>query len=150
MTKSPAESADWTEPVGYWQLISTNRNFRLVWMGDIVSFFGDWFNTIAMYAIVERLTGSPFALGLVFVTKMLPMGLASPVAGLIADRFNRRRLMIFANLVRAVVVLGFLLVRDASDLPILYTLAVLQVAIGSVFIPAGVPRSPTSPHRASW
>jgi MFS family permease len=123
-------------PVGYWQLIRTNRNFRLLWFGDVVSFFGDWFNTIAMYAIVERLTGSPFALGLVFVTKMLPMGLASPVAGLIADRFNRRKLMITADMARAVVVLGFLLVKDAGDLPLLYTLAVLQVAIGSVFIPA--------------
>jgi MFS family permease len=124
------------EPVGYWTLIRSNRNFRLLWMGDVISFFGDWFNTIAMYAIVERLTGSPFALGLVFVTKMLPMGLASPVAGLIADRFNRRKLMIISDLARAVVVLGFLLVRDAGDLPLLYTLAVLQVAIGAVFIPA--------------
>jgi len=105
-------------------------------MGDVVSFFGDWFNTIAMYAIVERLTGSPFALGLVFVTKMLPMGLAAPVAGLIADRFNRRRLMIGADFSRAVVVLGFLLINDSGDLPLLYTLAVLQVVIGSVFIPA--------------
>jgi MFS family permease len=125
-----------SEHVGYWELIRSNRNFRLLWMGDVVSFFGDWFNTIAMYAIVERLTGSPFALGLVFVTKMLPMGLASPVAGLIADRFNRRRLMIFADFSRAIVVLGFLLIKDSGDLPLLYTLAVLQVAIGSVFIPA--------------
>lgn len=130
MAKTPAEH------VGYWELVRSNRNFRLLWMGDVVSFFGDWFNTIAMYAIVERLTGSPFALGLVFVTKMLPMGLASPVAGLIADRFNRRRLMILADFSRALVVLGFLLVRDTGDLPLLYTLAVLQVAIGSVFIPA--------------
>jgi len=123
-------------PVGYWELVRSNRNFRLLWMGNVVSFFGDWFNTIAMYAIVERLTDSPFALGLVFVTKMLPMGLAAPVAGLIADRFNRRRLMIAADFSRAVVVLGFLLINDSSDLPLLYILAVLQVAIGSVFIPA--------------
>jgi len=67
-------------------------------MGDVVSFFGDWFNTIALYSIVERLTDSPFALGLVFITKMLPMGLVSPIAGLIADRFNRRRLMIGADI----------------------------------------------------
>ena len=67
----------------------------------------------------------PNALGTVFICKMLPMGLASPVAGLLADRFNRRKLMIWADMARAVVVLGFLLVKDAGDIPLLYTLAVL-------------------------
>lgn len=105
-------------------------------MGDVVSFFGDWFNTIALYAIVERLTGSPFALGLVFITKLLPMGLASPIAGLIADRFDRRKLMIGADVIRAVIVLGFLFIESADDLPLLYTLAALQVIVGSVFFPA--------------
>ncbi|HEX9660303.1 MAG TPA: MFS transporter [Rhodothermales bacterium] len=125
-----------SKPVGYLDLIRSNRNFRLLWTGDVVSFFGDWFNTIALYAIVERLTGSPFALGLVFITKMLPMGLASPIAGLIADRFNRRRLMIGADIARAAIVLGFLFVNTAEDLPLLYLLAALQVVIGAVFLPA--------------
>ncbi len=104
--------------------------------GGVVSFFGDWFNTIALYAIVERLTGSPFALGLVFITKMLPMGLASPIAGLIADRVNRRKLMIVADISRAIIVLGFLTIETVGDLPLLYALAAVQIVISAAFIPA--------------
>lgn len=122
--------------VGYLALIRGNVNFRRLWLGSIVSLLGDWFNTIALYTIVERLTGSPFALGLVFITKMLPFALASPLAGLITDRFNRRRLMIVCDAIRAVIVLGFLLVRTPGDLWLLYTLITLQVVLGAVFIPA--------------
>ncbi|MCB1036471.1 MAG: MFS transporter [Acidobacteria bacterium] len=105
-------------------------------MGDIASLLGDWFNTIALYTLVTRLTGSPLALGLVFITKMLPFALASPLAGWIADRFDRRRLMIGADLARAIVVLGFLVVDEPSEVGLLYLLIALQVMIGAVFIPA--------------
>jgi len=107
-----------------------------LWLGDVASLLGDWLNTIALYTLVRELTGSSLALGLVFVTKMLPFALASPLAGLVTDRFNRRRLMIAADLARAVVVLGFLLVDEAREMPLLYTLTAVQVAIGAVFIPA--------------
>ena len=95
----------------YLALVRTNRNYRLLWSGAIASFLGDWFNTIALYVIVQRLTGSPLALGAVFITKMLPFAIASPLAGLLVDRFNRRRLMIVTDLLRALTVVGFLLVE---------------------------------------
>jgi len=122
--------------VGYVQLVRQNTMFRRLWAGSMVSLFGDWFNTIALYALVLSLTGSEFALGAVFIAKFLPSGLASAVAGLLVDRFNRRRVMIGADLIRAVIVLGFLLVDDAGDVWLVYLIAVLQVAVGSVFRPA--------------
>ncbi len=97
---------------------------------------GDWFNTIALYTLVDRLTGSPLALGGIFITKMLSFALASPVAGLLADRFDRRRLMIACDLIRAVVVLGFLWIDDAGDVPWLYCLAATQMIVGAAFLPA--------------
>ena len=69
------------------------------------------------------------ALGLVFITKMLPWALASPFAGLVNDRFNRRRLMIASDLIRALLVLGFLLVGGVRDLPLLYFLNAAQVVV---------------------
>ncbi len=125
-----------SRPIGYLDLARTNANFRRLWGGNIVSLFGDWFNTIAIYRLIEELTGSPLALGAVFVTKMLPLALASPIAGLIVDRFNRRRVMIVSDLVRAVIVLGFLLVVDAGDVWLLYLLTALQVMVSAVFMPA--------------
>ena len=122
--------------VGYLELLRTNRAYRLLWTADVASLFGDWFNTIALYTLVSQLTGSPLALGLVFIFKMLPFALASPFAGWLTDRFNRRRLMIGADLLRAVVVLGFLAVDTPEDVPLLYLLTALQIVISSVFLPA--------------
>lgn len=121
---------------GYWELLRTNRSYRRLWLGDVASLLGDWFNTIALYTLVRELTGSSLALGLVFLTRMLPFAVASPLAGLLTDRLNRRRLMIAADLLRALVVLGFLLVDRVEELPLLYTLLALQMAISAVFIPA--------------
>lgn len=120
----------------YLDLLRTNPHYRRLWLGEIASLLGDWFNTIALYTLVRQLTGSPLALGLVFITKMLPFALASPLAGLVTDRFDRRHLMIAADLLRAAVVLGFLFVDSARELPLLYTLAAAQMVIGAVFIPA--------------
>jgi MFS family permease len=122
--------------VGYLALVRNNVNFRRMWLGNIVSLLGDWFNTIALYSLVLELTGSEFALGAVFISKMLPSGLASPLAGLVVDRFNRRKVMIASDLLRGVIVLGFLLIDDASEIYLVYLFIVLQVVVGSVFRPA--------------
>lgn len=134
MTSVPAREASWE--VGYVQLVRQNTMFRRLWAGNVVSLLGDWFNTIALYALILQLTGSELALGAVFIAKMLPSGLASPIAGLVVDRFNRRRVMIGADLIRAVLVLGFLLVDEASEVWLIYLFTVLQVVVGSVFRPA--------------
>ncbi len=64
---------------GYFELIRGNPNYRRLWLGDVASNLGDWFNTIAIYTLVERLTGSPLALGLVFITPVLdPSSCAKP------------------------------------------------------------------------
>ncbi len=131
---------------GYLELLRTNRAYRRLWIADVASLLGDWFNTIALYTLVRQLTGSPFALGLVFLTKMLPWALAAPLAGYLNDRFNRRRLMIASDLARAVVVLGFLLVDEPGEMPLVYVLSSLQVMIGAVFVPA---RSASIPNITS-
>lgn len=130
MDRNPASS------VGYRELLAGNANYRRIWLGEVASWLGDWFNAIALYTLVRELTGSPLALGLVFLTKMVPFAVASPLAGLLVDRFNRRWLMISADLLRAVVVLGFLLVQNADDLHLIYVLTGLQVVLTAVFIPA--------------
>ena len=128
------------------RLLRDNRNYRRVWLGEAASWLGDWFSAIALYTLVQRLTGSPFALGLVFLTKMVPFAIASPLAGLLVDRYNRRGLMIAADLLRAFLVLGYLLVDDASDLYLIYLVTTLQVLLTAVFIPA---RSASIPNITS-
>ncbi len=122
--------------IGYLELLRENTSFRRLWLGTVISLFGDWFNTIALYSLILTLSGSEFALGAVFITKMLPWALASPIAGILADRFNRRRLMIISDLLRAVIVLGFLFVDEPSEVFLIYLLTTAQVVLGSVFQPA--------------
>lgn len=123
-------------PAGYGVLFRTNRSFRLLWLGTSISLFGDWFNTITLYALVTVLTGSPLAVGLVESLKLGGFAAASIPAGILADRFDRRRLMIIADLARAALVLGFILVDSVDELPLLYFLIVAQVGLGAVFFPA--------------
>jgi MFS family permease len=127
---------DAAQPVGYVALVRGNPNYRRLWLGSVVSLLGDWFNTIALYALVLGLSGSAVAIGAVFITKMLPWALVSPIAGLMVDRYDRRRLMIGADLVRAVIVLGFILIDEPGEVPLIYVLTAAQVVVGSVFLPA--------------
>ena len=124
------------DQAGYWELVRGNANVRRLWFGAVISLFGDWFNTLAIYRIVQDESGSPFALAIALLTKLLPLALVSPIAGVLVDRWDRRKVMIGADLIRAVLVLGFLLVRDSGDLWLLYLLASAQIVVSSVFIPA--------------
>ncbi|MDD5469099.1 MAG: MFS transporter [Anaerolineales bacterium] len=122
--------------VGYIALLRTNPNFRWIWLGQVVSLFGDWFNLIASAALIAQLTRSGLAVGGLFVVRMLAPFLISPAAGVATDRFNRKALLILADLARGVIVLGFLLVRQPQHTPLLYALTALQLAISGVFFPA--------------
>jgi MFS family permease len=124
------------KPVGYTELLRGNRQFRLLWLGQVVSQMGDWFDTIAVYTIVLSLTGSGRAVGLVMVARFLPSVVMGPLSGVVADRFSRRSIMITADLLRAVVVLGFILVRRPDQMWLVYTITVLQLAFSAFFEPA--------------
>lgn len=123
-------------PTGYWELVRGNASFRYLWLGQIVSLLGDWFNLIASAALLAQLTGSGFAIGGLFAVRMLAPFLISPLAGVIADRCNRKYILILSDLFRAVTVCGFLLVRDPQDVWLLYALTALQLALGGFFFPA--------------
>lgn len=127
---------EYARQAGYLELLRTNPNFRKLWVGTLISQLGDWFNTIALYQLINTLTGSPLAMGGVFLFKLLPWALFSPFAGSLVDRFNRRHVMIVSDLLRAVVVLGFLFIDSPEQVPLIYILITLQVVIGAVFQPA--------------
>ena len=136
MNRATRHGEDAGAQTGYLELIRGNVNFRRLWVGTIISLLGDWFNFIALVTLIGRETGSPFAVAMTFIAKMLPLGLASPVAGLIVDRFNRRRLMIGADVLRAVIVAGLILVEGPGTIWLAYVLTMLQMVAGAVSIPA--------------
>ena len=104
------------QPAGYIELLRSNRSFRQLWLGQVVSQMGDWFDTIALYTIILNLSGSGRDVGLLLVARFVPSFMFGPLSGVIADRFSRQKIMIVSDLLRAVVVLGFLFVRSANQL----------------------------------
>jgi len=122
--------------VGYLELLRENRGFRQLWLGQVVSQLGDWFDTIAVMTLVLNLTGSGRDVGLIMVARFLPSVVVGPLSGVVADRFNRRTIMIVSDALRAVVVLGFLFVRRPDQIWLIYVLTVLQLTFSTFFEPA--------------
>lgn len=121
--------------VSYIALLRGNSNFRNLWLGQIVSLLGDWFNLIASAALIAELTHSGTAIGGLFVVRMVAPFLISPIAGVVADRYNRKHILIATDVTRAVVVLGFLLVRNPEQVWLLYVLTAVQLGISGFFFP---------------
>src|SRR5215218_5664023 len=88
-----------------------NVRFMQLWAGQTISFVGDAVSMVALVILVVQLTGSASAVGGALVAHLLPT-LASPLFGVLADRFDRRVVLIVSDLVRATLVLGLVFVRD--------------------------------------
>lgn len=135
MRSAPQTEVTAAETVGYVALVRGNRAFRQLWFGQIISLLGDWFNLIAAASLVAELTQSGLAVGGLFVVRMLAPFLMSPIAGVVADRYNRKRILVATDVSRAAVVLFFLLVREPGHVWLLYVLTAVQLGISGFFFP---------------
>jgi predicted MFS family arabinose efflux permease len=122
--------------VGYVELLRGNRHFRRLTIGRLISQTGDWFNSVALFTLLLNLTGSGEAIGLVLIIKLLPQFLVGPLAGVVADRFNRKAIMIWADVLRGLLVFGFLFVERREQVWIVYVLSALEIILSSFFEPA--------------
>lgn len=120
----------------YLTLLRQRPQFRYLWLAAVVSFAGDWFNTIASVILVNRYLDSTTAVGLLFIARALPPFLLGPIAGVIADRFDRKTVLIATDLSRALIVLGFLFVNSAERAWLIYALTIIQFVISAFFEPA--------------
>ena len=120
----------------YRELIRENKDFRQLWIAAVISMLGQWFNTIALFLLILEFTGSEFLLGLLFTIRMAGFALLQPFIGLMADRFNRKMLMVVSNLVQSVLALCFLLVNDASDIVWMIGLSGIMMILHGVYMTA--------------
>jgi MFS family permease len=117
-------------------LLGRNPGFARLYAATLVSFMGDWFALIAILGRVDSLTGGSAPLvTLVMVTQMLSIAVFSPLGGSLADRFDRRRLMVFADVVRVVLALCFLLIDRPSEVWMFYPLTAAIGAFTAMFEP---------------
>lgn len=108
-----------------------NPRFLKLWIGQGVSFVGDAISMVAFVILIVQITGSASAVGGLLVARLLPT-LASPLAGVLADRLDRRMVLVASDLVRAVTVIGVVFTRD---IVVLYALIFLMGLARTLFNP---------------
>jgi MFS family permease len=108
-----------------------NVRFLQLWAGQGISFVGDAVSMVALVVLVTQITGSASAVGGALVARLLPT-LASPLAGVLADRLDRRAVLITSDLARAVLVLGMVFARNVV---VLYALVFLMGLARTFFNP---------------
>ena len=123
-------------------LLRRNRSFRLLFLGQVVSFTGDWFLFVALAGLVFSLTHSPGLVAAVYASITVPFALFTFVGGPLADRLNRQMLMITADVIRGILALGFFFIHDASQVWLVYVLAGTITALGAIFEPASMAALP--------
>lgn len=120
----------------YLALLKSNRNFRLLWLAQVISLTGDWFNTIVLSVLISQFTdGSGLAISLFLLARFLPPLLISPLAGVVVDRFNRQQILVYCNVARTGVVLLFLVALTPERLWMIYALTVVQFMFSALFEP---------------
>ena len=127
-------------PVNHWQsyltLFRRNQQYRRLWLAGVISQFGNWFNYIAIFVLLEKLTGSGQAVSWFLIAKFLPTTIFGPAAGIIADRYNRKKIMIICDVLRVIIVLSFLFIKEADQVWLVYLLAICQETMWSFADPA--------------
>jgi MFS family permease len=113
-------------------LLVRNPDFRRLVLSSVVSLSGDWFSFVAVAGLVTELTGRPGAAAFIYAATMLPVFLASPVAGAIADRFDRKRVLVISDLVRVPITLLLCAAAWWGSVP-LAVAAIVAIGIGASF-----------------
>jgi len=120
----------------YWHVLRQNPGFTRLWLSQVISLTGDWFNTIVLSTLVAQFSGgSGIAVSLFLLARFLPSFLFSPFAGVMVDRFNRKHVLIWSNVLRALIVPLFLLANSPDRLWIIYLVTVIQFILSTVFEP---------------
>src|SRR4026209_2378197 len=118
----------------YLQLLRRNHSFRRLWVGQVISELGNWFNFIAVLGLVRVVSNAaPEVTTIVLIIRLAPFTLFAPLAGAFVDRYSRRTVMIATDLLRVAVALGPLLVRRPQDLWIAYVCTGLLSFFGTFF-----------------
>jgi predicted MFS family arabinose efflux permease len=132
LTTAPAPSAGLRASLS---LLRRNRDFRALFFASVISLGGDWFLWVAINGLIYVETRKALYVGLAILAQEFAFFLASPIGGVLADRLDRRKLMIVCDLARALICVAFLLV-GSETLWLAYVLLPLLAAFAAPFDPA--------------
>lgn len=125
----------------YIRLLRSNTDFTKLWAAQVISLLGDWFNTIVISALIVVYTDGTSYQGVAvsgyLIARLIPPLLMRPWTGVLADRFDRKRLLIISDVLRSFAVIGLLFATQGREyLPLIYIFIVIQFLVSSIFEPA--------------
>jgi MFS family permease len=125
-----------------WALLR-RRDFRLLWAGGLISETGDWFLLVGLPVWVLELTGSSLVTSTVFLVGLLPSLVVGPLAGVLVDRWDRRRTLVAVSLAQAAFLLPLLTVNGRDRLWVVYLVMAVEAALAQLNDPARSALVPT-------
>jgi MFS family permease len=123
-------------------LLRRNREFRRAYFSSMISLGGDWFLLVALFGLVYDLTDSALAVAFLLAAQDLTYFVVSPFMGVLADRIDRKHLMVVADLARAVLCVGFLFTQSESTVWLVYPLLAAMACFSAAFEPASAAALP--------
>ncbi|MBN1526132.1 MAG: MFS transporter [Candidatus Omnitrophica bacterium] len=114
-----------------------NRNFLFLWLGQVISNFGDRLNQMALVALIyQRTPGSAMALAKLISFTIIPVFLIGPIAGVWVDRLDKRKVMVISDILRGILVFLIPLFIMANQILPIYLIVFLVFSISRFFIPS--------------
>lgn len=120
----------------YIRLVRENKTYRQFWLAAFISMFGEWFNTIALFLLILKYTDSELLLGILMAVRMGCFALTQPFFGLLADRINRKRLMIITNILQMFLALAFIAVDGPEDMWWMFLCSGAMMAMHGLYVTA--------------
>ncbi|UTR13802.1 MFS transporter [Salipaludibacillus sp. LMS25] len=112
------------------------ENYQFLFWAGIINGVGNRFTQVALFSLLFQLTGSGMAIGIVLALRMLPFLLFAPLGGMLSDRFSRKALLITLDLLRAPLVVTFLLAQKSEEVWMIYAIACLLACGEALYAPA--------------
>lgn len=117
-------------------LLRSQVPYRRLLSASLISGMGDWFNSVALLGLLLHLTASGLAVGLALAARTVPYLVMGPIGGILADRFNRKTILLVSDFARAILALSFLLIHQANEAWIAYAGTFALVTFSALFSPS--------------
>lgn len=131
----------------YVRLVRENKTYRQFWLAAFISMFGEWFNTIALFLLILKYTDSELLLGILMAVRMGCFALMQPIFGLLADRVNRKKLMIITNIFQMFLALVFIAIDGPEDMWWMFLCSGGMMAMHGLYVTAERAALPNIVHR---
>lgn len=124
-------------PVGYLEILRKYPAYRRYFAANAISMLGTWFSTIALFTLAPIVSEQPeLTIGILLVLQMVSLAFPQPFTGMLADRFNRKWLMVISEVASALLVLALMTIDGPGDLYLFYGGAVLLMMLHALYLPS--------------